>query len=62
MCYGQQAHVEKEEKIQELCKEQQGAQCSDWKEISEICQKQEKDENRNWASALARIADFKWWK
>ena len=61
-CNGQQAQTEKEETLQELRKEQQRAKCSNWKEISEICEKQKKEENREGASALSRKADFEWWK
>ena len=40
-------------------KEHQRAKCSNGKEISEICEKQEKGENREGASAFSRNADFR---
>ena len=52
---GQEAQAEKEENIQ-----QQIAKCSNWKEISEICWKQEKEEYGEWALALSRNVDFGW--
>ena len=51
--------TEEKEKFQKLRKEQQGTQCSNWEEISEVYYKQEKEENRKRAPALARNADFR---
>ena len=61
-CNGQQAQTEEEETFQKLQKEQQRAKCFNWKEIPEICQKQEKEENGKEASALSTNTDFGWWK
>ena len=54
-CNGKQTKTEKEETLQELRKEQQRGKCSNWKEISEICKKQEKEENREGSSDLSKI-------
>ena len=62
MCNGQQAQTEKEKTLQELRKEQQRAKFSNWKEISEICQKQEKEENGEGVSTLSRNTAFRWLK
>ena len=56
MCYSKQAQAEN---VQELLQEQQGAKCSNWKEISEVCQKQEKEENKKKDLALSRSVDFR---
>ena len=61
-CYGKHAQTKEKDKFHELWKEQQGTQCSNWKEIPEVCQKQEKEENRKRAQELLRNADFRQWK
>ena len=58
-CNGQQTQTEKEETLQILLKEQQRDKCSNWKKITEICEEQEKEENREGTTTLSRNADFR---
>ena len=53
-CNGSEAQTEEKEKFQELRKEQQGTKCSNWEKISEICKKQEKEENGKRTTKLSR--------
>ena len=52
-------HKQKKKTVQKLRREQQRAKCSNSKEISEICEEQEKEEDREGTSVLSRNADFK---
>ena len=58
MCVGPQAQTNKEEEFLELQKEQRRIERSDWKKISEVCEKQEKEEDRKRAPAISRNTDF----
>ena len=53
---------QKKKKIQDLQKEHHEIERSNWEEVSEVCKKQEKDEDRRRATALPRNAYFSWWK
>ena len=57
MCYDQQAQIKKENKFQDLRKEQQLMKCFDRKKIKN-CQEKEKEENGKRTPAFLGITDF----
>ena len=59
MCNCKETQEKKKETHQELRNEQQRAKCSNCKVISEICQEQEEEENRERTTTLSRNADFR---
>ena len=58
MCYDQQAQAKKKEKVRVLPKEQQWTKCAKWKDISNTCREEEKDEDRKRALELPRNVGF----
>ena len=50
---------QKKKKIQDLQKEHHEIERSNWEEVSEVCKKQEKEENGEGASALYKNVDFR---